>query len=75
MPIEIRSSGGVLRGEANIVSNNLSTKVISVDAMPASVVATDVMYYAGAFGKEFAGIHKIIRTQIIFITKSNVKIY
>ena len=60
MPVEIRSSAGVLRGEANIVSNNLSTKVIDVDAAPAGVVATDVIYYAGAFGKEFAGIHKII---------------
>ena len=60
MPVEIRSSAGVLRGEANIVSNNLSTKVITVDAAPAGVIATDVIYYAGAFGKEFAGIHKII---------------
>lgn len=60
MPIEFRSSGGVLRGEASIVSNNLSTKEIVLDAAPAGVVPTDVIYYAGAYGKEFAGVHKII---------------
>lgn len=60
MPIEIRSSAGALRGEASITSNSLSTKTITVDAVPAGVVATDVIYYAGAFGKEFAGLHKII---------------
>lgn len=60
MPIEIRSAAGALRGEANITLNNLNSKTITVDAVPAGVVATDVIYYAGAFGKEFAGIHKII---------------
>lgn len=60
MPVEFRSSAGALRGEANITLNNLNSKEITVDAVPAGVVATDVIYYAGAFGKEFAGIHKII---------------
>lgn len=60
MPIEIRSSAGALRGEANVVSNNLSAKTVTVDALPAGTVATDVIFYAGAYGKEFAGIHKIV---------------
>ncbi len=60
MPIEIRSSAGVLRGEASVTTNSLSDKTVTVDALPAGVVPTDVIYYAGAFGKEFAGIHKII---------------
>lgn len=60
MDIEIRSSAGVLRGEATILSNSLAGKEITVDVLPAGTVATDVIYYAGAFGKEFAGIHKII---------------
>lgn len=60
MPIEIRSSAGALRGEASVTVNNLDTKTITVDAVPAGTVATDVIYYAGAFGKEFAGVHKII---------------
>ena len=67
MPVEIRSSAGALRGEANIVSNSLSAKTITVDALPAGTVATDVIYYAGAFSKEFAGIHKIVtNTSTIF---------
>jgi len=60
MPVEIRSSAGALRGEAEITSVSLSAKTVSVDAVPAGTVATDVIYYAGAFGNEFAGIHKII---------------
>ena len=67
MPIEIRSSAGALRGEANITVNDLATKTITVDAAPVGTVATDVIYYAGAFGNEFAGIHKIItNTATIF---------
>lgn len=60
MPIEVRTSAGALRGECNIESVSMSTKEITVDAVPAATAATDVIYYAGAFGKEFAGIHKII---------------
>lgn len=60
MPVEIRSSAGALRGEAEVTAVDLAARQISVDAVPAGTVATDVIYYAGAFGKEFAGIHKII---------------
>lgn len=60
MPIEIRSSVGVLRGTANLTNVNLDTRELTVDVMPGGVVATDVIYYSGAYGKEFAGIHKIV---------------
>ena len=60
MDIEIRSAAGALRGEATILSNSLQNKEITVDVLPAGTVATDVIYYAGAFSKEFAGVHKII---------------
>jgi hypothetical protein len=60
MPIEVRSSAGALRGEAIVESNSLSSKEITVDAVPAGTVPTDVIYFAGAYGKEFAGVHKII---------------
>lgn len=60
MPVEIRSSAGALRGEAEVTAVRLSDKEIDVDAVPSGTVATDVIFYAGAFGKEFAGIHKII---------------
>lgn len=60
MPIEIRSSAGALRGEAEVTAVDLAARQITVDAVPSGAVATDVLYYAGAFGKEFAGVHKII---------------
>lgn len=60
MPVEIRSSAGALRGEAEVTAVSLADKTIDVDTVPAGTVATDVLFYAGAFGKEFAGIHKII---------------
>ena len=67
MPIEIRSSAGALRGEAEVTAVRLADKEIDLDAVPAGAVATDVLYYAGAFGKEFAGIHKIItNTGVLF---------
>jgi len=60
MPIDIRSSAGVLRGEATIVSVDMASKTLTLDAMPLGTIASDVIHYAGAFGKEFAGVHKII---------------
>jgi hypothetical protein len=60
MPIEVRSSAGSLRGEAEITAVSLSTKEVTLDTVPVGTVATDVLFYAGAFGKEFAGVHKII---------------
>jgi len=60
MPIEIRSSAGVLRGEAVVVSNSLTDRTVTVDSMPAGVVQSDKIYFKGAYGKEFAGLHKII---------------
>lgn len=67
MLIEIRSSGGVLRGTATVVSTDFDAKTITIDATPAGVVATDIIYRNGTFGKEFAGIHKIIsNTGVLF---------
>jgi hypothetical protein len=61
MKIEIRSADGLtLRGTANIVSTDFDNKTITVDVMPVGVVATDVVRRDGTYGKEFAGIHKII---------------
>lgn len=60
MPVDIYTSAGVSRGSANVESVDLSTRTISLDLAPASTAATDVVYYKGAYGNEFAGIHKII---------------
>jgi hypothetical protein len=62
MPLEIRSSAGSLRGYCNVVSVNMDTRVVNVDAAPAGVVATDVIWHKGAYNNEFVGIHKILTT-------------
>lgn len=59
MPIEIRSSAGVLRGTAVVVSSDFSARTVTLDGAPAGVVDTDVIWHKGAYGKEFAGLHKI----------------
>ena len=63
MPIEIRdSSGATSRGEFIVSSVDLNARTITLtaSAQAAGVVATDVIWHKGAYGNEFAGIHKII---------------
>lgn len=63
MPIEIRdASGSVSRGEFKIVSVNMDTRVLTLnaDAAAAGVIATDILWHKGAYGNEFPGIHKIL---------------
>lgn len=61
MVIEIRDvTGATSRGEATITSVDLDTRVLTLSSLPAGTVATDVIWHKGAYGNEFAGIHKII---------------
>lgn len=61
MPLEIRSAdGSVSRGTCSVTRVDFTTKTIYVDTLPGTVIGTDVVYHKGAYGKEFAGIHKII---------------
>jgi len=75
MAIEIRSQAGTLRGTANVVNVDLALKTVTLDALPvgttgnadAENAAADVIWYKGAYNKEFAGLHKIItNTSTIF---------
>lgn len=63
MPIEIRdTTGATSRGEFTIASVDMDARTITLNANAAAagVVSTDVIYHKGAFGNEFAGIHKIL---------------
>lgn len=61
MPIEFRSPAGTLRGVATEVTKvDFDTRSIEVALLPGTVVAGDIIWHKGAFGKEFAGLHKII---------------
>ena len=65
MPIDIYdAAGSTLRGSFTVSSVDLDARTItlSTSAAGAGVVATDVIYHKGAFGNEFAGIHKILET-------------
>lgn len=68
MAIEIRSQAGTLRGTANVDSVDMTNKKITLDLAPAGVTgnvdpensAADVVWFKGAYNKEFAGLHKMI---------------
>lgn len=61
MPIEIRdTTGATSRGFASITAVDMDLRTITLNAMPAGVVATDVIWHKGAYGNEMAGVHKII---------------
>lgn len=61
MPIEIRDSAGTtIRGEAIVSSVDLDARTVTVNAMPAGSTGTDVIWHKGAYGNEFAGVHKIL---------------
>lgn len=60
MELEIRSSAGALRGTAIIDGIDLDNKRITLNALPAGIAATDVVYFKSAYGNEMPGLHKII---------------
>lgn len=71
LPIEIRdASGATVRGNFSVVSVDMTARTVtlSADAAAAGVVATDIVWAKGAFGNEFAGIHRIltISTGLLF---------
>ena len=61
MPIEIRdTTGATSRGTASVTAVDMDARTVTVDAAPAGVVATDVIWHRGAYGNEFDGFHSII---------------
>ncbi len=61
MPVEIKDAAGTIsRGTANVLSVDFSARTVTLDAAIGSVVSTDVIWHRYAYGKEFAGIHKIL---------------
>lgn len=60
MPLEVRTSAGVLRGYCNVNTVDMSARTVTVDLMPTGTTGTDVLWHKGAYGNEMAGIHKIL---------------
>ena len=61
MPIEIRDSAGtVSKGEFKITAVDMDARTITLDANPGTLASGDVIWHKGAYGNEFAGVHKIL---------------
>lgn len=61
MPIEIRdATGATVRGQATVTAVDLTLRTVTVDVLPAGTTGTDIIWHKGAYGNEFAGIHKIL---------------
>lgn len=78
MPIEIRdSTGATSRGNFVVQSVNMNTRVVTLDssAAAAGVIATDIVWHKGAYGKEFIGIHQILSTTSGTVFNINVGTY
>lgn len=61
MPIEIRdTTGATSKGEFTVASVDMDTRVITLNANPGVLVSGDVIWHKGAYGNEFAGVHKIL---------------
>lgn len=76
MPIEIRDAAGTTsRGFATVASVDMDARTVTVDAAPAGVIATDVIWHKGAYGNEFAGIHKILTISSGTLFNINVGTY
>jgi len=58
-PLEIRSSGGTLRGYCKVTAVSLANLTVTVDVLPVGTTGTDVIWAFGSYLKEFAGIHAI----------------
>ena len=64
MPLDVVRSNALVPALSGVnaitvKSVDLTARTITCD-LPANLVAGDVLYHKGAFGKEFAGIHKIL---------------
>lgn len=71
------AAGSTLRGEFEVQSVNFDTRTLTLDqsAAAAGVTATDVVFYAGAKGKEFAGIHSILENDSSTLFNINAGTY
>jgi hypothetical protein len=59
MPIEFYN-GSTLLGGASVISVDFENKMVTVDVAPGGLASGHDIYHKGAYGNEFAGIHKII---------------
>jgi len=74
MPLEFYTAGS-LSGSASVASVSLETRQITLTGVTGSIAAGDVVYHKGAFGNEFAGVHKILTQNTGTLFNINVASY
>lgn len=61
MPIEIRdSTGATSKGDFTVSSVDMDARTVTLASSPGALVAGDIIWHKGAYGNEFAGVHKIL---------------
>lgn len=76
MPVEIRDvTGATSRGVSKVTSVSMTNQTITLAAVPATVVAGDVIWHEGAYGNEFPGIHFILSISSGTLFNINVSSY
>ena len=59
--IDVYTSGGSVRQAGLVVASvDLDARTVTVTGTTTGIVSTDVVYFKGAYGKEMAGLNKII---------------
>jgi hypothetical protein len=53
-------TSSTVRGTVSIVSVNPDTRVVTISGTVTGAAANDIVYFKGGYGKEMAGIHKIM---------------
>lgn len=76
MPIDIYDSTlTTLRGSYVVASVDMDARTVTCTTSLAGVLTDDVIFHKGAFGNEFAGIHKILSTTSGSLFNINVGSY
>jgi hypothetical protein len=74
MPLEFYT-GASLSASATVASVNLETRKVSVSGVTGTISAGDVIFHKGAYGNEFAGVHKILTQSTGTLFNINVASY
>jgi hypothetical protein len=61
-PVDVRQANGTLRGSANVLSINRTTKVVTLDVAVTGSAATDIVTIQGNYGLEMDGLRNMSGT-------------
>lgn len=62
MTIAVYTAAGVLRGTCEITGVTIRTRTLTIDALPAGTIATDVLQYRGGSSAQMLGLYQMMTT-------------